>query len=163
LEPFAQGLRFDPGGDAFDVAWRERASILGTSDAPPPMEPITDSRESDPAASAVDRARARAGSEALPEQPTLIRARAEAERDARPTIQSPEPAILSTPTMMADPQAYAAPTAARRGEPTETFARPPLQAASSPTMVRALAPWIALAIVTAIVMVAAGIALVRLL
>jgi hypothetical protein len=72
--------------------------------------------------------------------------------------------LSPTPTVMADAQAYAPPTPARRGEPTETFARPPqTSAASQPSMVRALAPWIALAIVTAIVMVAVGIALVRML
>ena len=159
LEPFAQGLRFDPGGDAFDVAWRERASIL--SDAPPRPSEVSELRESDPAASAVDRARARAGSEALPEQPTVIRGRSDPE-EARPTLADARP-ILSTPTVMADPSAYAPITPARRGEPTETFARPPTAPASTPSLARQLAPWIALAMVTAILMLAAGIALARLL
>jgi hypothetical protein len=64
------------------------------------------------------------------------------------------------------PAAAAAPPAApvrRTGEPTETFARPPVAPAPPPSLARALAPWIALAIVTAIVMLAAGIALGRLL
>ncbi len=180
LEPFAQGLRFDPGGDAFDVAWRERASMigerLGTSERPPApgrqSDPPSSERTSDPAADAVERARARAGSEPLPEQPTVIRARDEGAD--RPTIEAPPPSgiaasppILATPTLVHDPDAPGqhsgpSPRPYRPPEPTETFARPPV-AAAQPSLARALAPWIVLAIVTAIVMLAAGVALGRLL
>jgi serine/threonine-protein kinase len=157
LEPFAQGLRFDPGGDAFDVAWRERGSMIDVNMrmSDPPSAPDS-TRDSDPAASAVARAKARAGNDAIPEQPTVIRARTERENEhAPPPSTSP---ISATPTVMADIGAL--PT--RLAEPTESFARPP-PVAPAPSMARALAPWIALAVVIAILMVALGIALVRLL
>lgn len=176
LEPFAQGLRFDPGGDAFDVAWRERASLVGDrslSDPPPrPSDPVLE-RDSDPASRAFERARQRAESDALPEQPTVIRARETDERptlaDASPRLGSSTAPILSTPTVVAEPLAPpSAPLsmsrpAVRTAEPTETFARPPSTSVARPSLARAYAPWIAVAVVTALVMLAAGIALGRLL
>ena len=161
LEPFAQGLRFDPGGDAFDVAWRERASIL--SDAPGPPTDVSVLRESDRAASAVERARTRARSEALPEQATVIRGRSDPE-DVQ-TKRADAAPLLGTPTVMADPTAYAPFTMpSRLVDSTDTFARPPaISEGLAPSLARQLAPWIVLALVTALVMLAVGIVLARLL
>ncbi|MFO0685854.1 MAG: serine/threonine-protein kinase [Sandaracinus sp.] len=207
LEPFAQGLRFDPGGDAFDVAWRERGSMIDArfsdlpprpSDAPsrPSDTPAAPIEISDAASDALERARARSKSDAIPEQPTVIRGRGD--ESVRTTLASPPPAmppvaaapsprlapspaeIRATPTVVAEGLAPAGPASApalggsvvtasiarpaRTAEPTETFARPPERAAPSRgTLARALAPWIALAVIVAIVMLAIGVSLGRLL
>ena len=162
LEPFAQGMRFDPGGDAFELAWRERGSMIDVCGSDPsPSIPPLGPNESDPASSALERARARAGHDAIPEQPTVIRARTEHEMGGDRATSPPHAPISATPTVMADVQAIV-PTPRRTGEPTESFARPP-PATAAPSLARTLAPWIAIALVTALVMLAVGMALSRLL
>ncbi len=110
LESFADGMQFDPGGDAFELAWRERATLMGDdlgwrvpSSIPPDelaAEPTrradhdeilrneaARNEEEDAASSAIALRRGARGD--LVEQPTLIRPRTAAEHESRDSVTDP--------------------------------------------------------------------------
>ncbi len=112
LESYADGMQFDPGGDAFELAWRERVTMVGEEigwrERPSMVvdellaEPTRRADQDeilrdeaartageDAASSAIASARARAARGDLPEQPTLIRARAPREPEARESVTDP--------------------------------------------------------------------------
>jgi tRNA A-37 threonylcarbamoyl transferase component Bud32 len=116
LESYADGMQFDPGGDAFEMAWKERATLIGEEfgwrDRPSTVvdellaeptrradhdeilrEAEARTGETDAASDAIASARARAARGDLPEQPTLIRPRDAAASPSRESSTDPSRSV----------------------------------------------------------------------